>query len=232
MLKRKFTVLSLVGAALLCWQIAGVDAVNSGVVSPCNSTASVAAGTKVWFVCPQGDGDALNALTPPNVDMTISVTIRDNTNAAIPNIPAADFWVIGCNDLLILCGGSGSINASGATNASGMTTITGKLAGGGCDTGVRVVCQGIVLGNGACAPICLAIQVRSPDQRTQPSGASPDGLVSAADFAFFGTSYQSPPKPLFACHDFVATPPGPSALFGTITPSDFAKFGAHYNHKC
>jgi hypothetical protein len=218
MLKGKFAVLSLVAAALLCWQVAGVSTVNSGVVDPCNSTASSAAG--VHFICPQGDGDALSA-----AGLTISVTIKDNTNAAVAGLPAADFWLIGCNDLLVLCGGSGSINASAATNAAGQTTITGDISGSGCDTGVRVVCQGIVLGNGACAPICLAIAVRSPDQKNT-AGGPPEGLVSGSDFAFFGTSYQSPPKPYFACHDFVGGP------YGTIAVSDFAKFGAHFNHQC
>lgn len=218
MLKGKFAVLSLVAAALLCWQVAGVETVNSGIVDPCESTASSAAG--VHFVCPQGDGDALSS-----AGLTISVTIEDNTGAGIPGIPAADFWLIGCNDLIVLCGGSGSINATAATDANGMTTIAGDITGSGCDTGVRVVCQGIILGNGACAPLCLAIQVRSPDQRS-PVGATPDGQVTLADLAFFGTSYQSPPKPYFACHDFVGGP------FGTITLGDFAKFGAHFNHIC
>jgi len=218
MLKGKFAVLSLVAAALLCWQVAGVSTVNSGIVDPCNSTASSAGG--VHFICPQGDGDALGAAS-------ISVTIRDNTNAPVVGIPAADFWLIGCNDLIILCGGAGSINASAATDANGQTTITGDISGSGCDSGVRVVCQGIVLGNGACAPLCLAVQVRSPDQKNAAGGAlPPDGVVGTADFAFFGTSYQSPPKPYFSCHDFVGNP------YGTITVADFAKFGSHYNHKC
>ena len=218
MLKGKFAVLSLVAAALLCWQVAGVSTVNSGIVDPCNSTASTAGG--VHFACPQSDGDALGAAA-------ISVTIRDNTNAPVVGIPAADFWLIGCNDLLVLCGGAGSINAVAATDANGQTTINGDIATSGCDSGVRVVCQGIVLGNGACAPLCLAIAVRSPDQKNAAGGAlPPDGVVSGSDFAFFGTSYQSPPKPYFACHDFVGNP------YGTITVADFAKFGSHYNHKC
>lgn len=229
MLKEKFAVLTLVAAALLCWQVAGVETVNSGIVDPCNSTASSAAG--VHFICPQGDGEALNAATTPNPDMTISVTIQDNTTAPVVGIPAADFWLIGCNDLLLLCGGSGSINATGATNALGQTTISGDIAGSGCDVGVRVVCQGIVIGNGACAPICLPIAVRSPDQKNTVGGPA-DGVVGPSDFSFFGTSYQSPPKVYFACHDFVATPVGPGALYGTITPADFARFGSHYLHSC
>lgn len=218
MMKGKFAVLSLVAAALLCWQVAGVETVNSGIVDPCFSTASSASG--VHFICPQGDGDAL-----AGAGLTISVTVKDNTDAPVPGIPAADFWLIGCNDLLLLCGGSGSINATAATDLNGNTTIAGDISGSGCDTGVRVVCQGIVLGNGPCAPICLGIAVRSPDQKNTQGGPA-EGLVSGSDFAFFGTSFQSPPKPYFACHDFVGGP------YGTITVADFAKFGAHFNHSC
>lgn len=219
MLKGKFAVLSLVAAALLCWQVAGVETVNSGIVDGCLSTASSASG--VTFICPQGDGTALNSLAYGNPDLTISVTVRDNTNTPVAGIPAADFWLIGCNDLLLLCGGSGSINATGATDVNGNTTINGKIAAGGCDTGVEVVVQGIVIG---CPSICLAIAARSPDQKG-PSGG-PDGIVSSADFAFFGSSYPSPSKTYFACHDFVGNP------YGTITVADFALFGGHYNHKC
>jgi hypothetical protein len=217
MLKGKFAVLSLVAAALLCWQVAGVSTVNSGVVDPCFSTASSASG--VHFICPQADGDPLGSN-----GLTISVTIHDNTDAPVAGIPAGDFWLIGCSDLLILCGGSGSIDATGATDANGMTTISGDIAGGGCDSGVRVVCQGIVLGNG-CGGLCLGIAVRSPDQRS-PAGATPDNDVTLADLSYFATtSYQSPPKAYFACHDFVAP-------FGTVSLADFAKFGAHYLHHC
>ncbi|HEX5132504.1 MAG TPA: hypothetical protein VFX92_08460 [Candidatus Krumholzibacteria bacterium] len=186
---------------------------NSGIVDPCNSTASAAAG--VHFICPQGDGDPMPS--------TISITIQDNTTAPVAGIPAADFWLIGCNDLLVLCGGSGSINATGATDANGQTTITGDIAGGGCDTGVRVVCQGIVIGNGACPAVCLPIKVRSPDQRGG-AGGTPDLLVSSADFSYFGANYPSPAKPFVECVDFVVS--------GTITLADFTKFGGHFNHKC
>ncbi len=213
MLKGKFAVLALVAAALLCWQVAGVDTVNSGIVHPCNSTASSASGAVL--ACPQSDGNPLSG-----AGVTISVTIKDNTNAPIAGIPAGDFWLIGCADLLVLCGGSGSIDATAATDAAGMTTIAGDITAGGCDTGVRVVCQGIVLGSGGgCPTLCLPIGVRSPD-------STKDLLVSAADFAAFGLAYASPPKPYQACFDFVGGP------FGTISAADFAAFGLHYNHKC
>lgn len=121
---------------------------------PCGSTATSAAG--VHFICPQGDGDALSA-----AGLTITVTVLDIAHVPVPGIPAQDIWLIGCNDLLVLCGGSGAINATAPTDTNGMTTIEGAIAGGGCDPGVRVVVQGIVIGGGVCSGGCLPIQVRS-----------------------------------------------------------------------
>jgi hypothetical protein len=217
MLKGKFAVLSLAAAALLCLQLASVDTVNSGVVDPCNSSAT-SAGTypadinDVVFACPQSDGDAFS----PN--FTINVTVLDNVNAPVVGVPAADVWLIGCNDLLALCGGSGAISASGATDANGQTTITGDLSAGGCDTGLRVVVQGVVIGAGVCADPCVAIAVRSADINASLT-------VNLGDFALFGAGYTSPPKPYDACLDFVSP-------FAAVNLGDFARFGSHYNHTC
>jgi hypothetical protein len=212
MLKGKFAVLSLVAAALLCLQIAGVETVNSGVVDPCNSSASSAAG--VAFACPQSDGDILGS-----IGLTISVTVHDNVNAPVVGVPAADVWLIGCSDLLALCGGSGSISASAATDINGQTTINGDLSAGGCDLGgVRVVVQGVVIGAGVCADACLPIKFKSADINGSLT-------VNLVDFATFGAGYQSPPKPYNECIDF-------SAPFGTVTLPDFAKYGTHNNHTC
>jgi hypothetical protein len=226
MLKGKFAVLSLAAAALLCLQVAGVNTVNSGVVDPCNSTATATGGNN--FACPQSDGDALS--TGGN---TINVTVKDNTNTAVAGIPASDFWVIGCNNLLVLCGGAGSSGATAATDLAGMTTIATDIAAGGCDTGLEVVVQSIVLGGGPCAVLCLGIVVRSPDL-LGPAAGPPDLKVDVLDFAKFGSLYPFPGGGHLygpgACQnsaavDFVAP-------FGTVNVQDFAKFGAHYNHKC
>jgi hypothetical protein len=242
MLKGKFAVLSIGAAALLCLQIAGVSTVNSGIVSKCNSTASSpgtypADPSDVAFACPKGD--VVNGFSDVNPDpaivnnLTISVTVKDNTNAAIVGMPATDIWAKGCNDGLVLCGGSATIAASAATDALGMTTITGDMATGGCDTGLNVVVQGVVLGGGACPAICLGIAVRTPDF-TGPvggPGGPADGTVTLIDFTDlvkgFPTKYQSPPKPYSACYDLVGSPG-----FGTINLSDFSKFGEHFNHPC
>lgn len=218
MLNRKFAVLSLAAAALLCLQFAGVNTVNSGVVDPCNSTASGPAG--VIFACPQNDGDLLSAS-----GLTINVTVKDNVNAPVVGVPAADIWLIGCNDLLGLCGGSGAINASAATDINGQTTITGKIAAGGCDLGgVRVVVQGVVVGAGVCAAPCVAIKVKSAD-------INKSLVVNLVDFAIFGggppagSGYPSPPKVYNECIDYTAP-------FGTVTLPDFAKYGSHNLHTC
>ncbi len=239
MLKGKFAVLSLGAAALLCLQMAGVGTVNSGIVSKCNSTAS-SLGTypidisDVAFACPKGDvGNGFSDVNPDPVlvnDLTISVTVKDNTNAPIVGMPGPDIYTKGCNDGLMLCGGSGTIAASAATDIAGMTTITGDMATGGCDTGLNVVVQGIVLGGGACPAICLGIAVRTPDF-TGPGGGAPDGVVTLIDFTDlvkgFPAKYQSPPKAYSACYDLVGSP-----AFGTVTLPDFAKFGEHFNHPC
>lgn len=239
MLKGKFAVLSLGAATLLCLQIAGVGTVNSGIVSKCNSTASCP-GTypvdisDVAFACPKGD--VANGFSDVNPDpiavnnLTISVTVKDNTNAPIVGMPASDVYLKGCNDALVLCGGSAAIAASAATDALGMTTITGDLATGGCDTGVNVVVQGVVIGGGLCPVICLGVAVRTPDF-TGPGGGAPDGTVTLIDFSDlvkgFPAKYQSPPKPYSACYDLVGSP-----AFGTVNLSDFSKFGEHFNHPC
>ena len=214
MFKGKFLVLSLIAAALLCWQMmpASVDTANSGIVNPCSSTASSAGGC--YVICHQGDGDRLE-----DVGATITVYVKDNLGAPIPNVPGADFWLIGCNDQLCLCGGSGSINADSASNSAGRTTISGDLAGGGCDDGVQVVVQGTVIADPLdwTLPLCLPIIVRSPDYNC-------DLVVDIIDFAVFGADFPSPPKPYNPCSDFNCD--------GVIDIIDFAVFGQHFGHVC
>jgi hypothetical protein len=228
MLKGKYVVLSL-AAALVCMQLAGIETVNSGVVDPCKTTATAASGTS--FACPQGDGDALSA-----AGLTITVTVRDNTNAPIPGVPASDFWLVGCNDRLVLCGGSGSMGATGATDANGVTTIAGDPAVGGCDTGVKVVVQGIVVQEPVnCTPLCLNIAIHTPDMKSAAGCAGdnicPDLLIGTSDFSYFSTGYATSANPTPAykpCLDMAAPFAAPIAL------ADFSKFSAHYlsAHKC
>jgi hypothetical protein len=146
------------------------------------------------------------------------MTVRDCIGLPVAGVPATDIWLIGCNDLLVLCGGSGAINASGPTDANGQTTITDTFAAGGCDSGVRVVVQGRLLVHPGCDEPCLPIQVRSAD-------VNGNLAVNLADFASFGAGYTSPPKVYNECIDF-ASP------FGVVTLSDLATFGTHFQHAC
>jgi hypothetical protein len=214
MFKGKFVVLAVLATALLSWQMmpAGVDSANSGIVDPCSSTASSAGGC--WVICPQGDGDRLD-----DFGAEISVNVKDALGNPVPNIPASDFWLIGWNDAITLCGGSGSINADAASDANGDATISGDLAGGGCDVGIQVVVQGIVIADPAdwSIPLCLALVVVSPDYNG-------DLIVDIIDFAIFGPAFPSPPKVLDSCIDFNCD--------GLVNLIDFAIFGVHYTHSC
>jgi hypothetical protein len=217
MFKGKFVVLSLIAVALLCWQIlpTTVDTVNSGIVEPCSSSASSAGGCVL--VCPQGDGDRLDAL-----GATISVVVKDQAGAPIPGIPGADFWLMGCNDPgLVLCGGGGSINADAATDINGETTIVNDFAAGGCDSvGVVVVVQGVVIEdiNNNCNPLCLPIVMVSPD-------IDASLLVDVVDLGLFSINYTAPvPKGYVACLDYNCD--------GAIDLVDFSLFSQHYLHLC
>jgi hypothetical protein len=238
MLKGKYIVLSL-AAALLCWQAAGIDSANSGIVHPCLSTVSASAG--IVLVCPLGDGDLLTANVSGGSSQ-ISLTVRDNGGIGIPGIPATDMWLIGCNDGLLLCGGSSGSNADLATSASGATTFSNEPISGGCDTGLFVVVQGVVIQSpGSCVPQCLPIQARSPDYKSAGAPGPPacggdtrcpDSRVSNADFSWFVTHYPTAGNPgatYLACADYALPLGTPIGL------ADFSKFTVHFagaGHKC
>ncbi|HXV13912.1 MAG TPA: hypothetical protein VEC56_06865 [Candidatus Krumholzibacteria bacterium] len=183
----------------------------ASIPDPCTSTVGSAAG--VLVACPRGDGPSLGSL-----GLTITIEVRDPTNVPVPNIPATDIWLIGCGDLLALCGGTGAINASGPTDAAGRTTITDSFAAGGCDRGVLVVVQGIIIDGPGCGQPCPPIAVRSPDINASLA-------VNVADLALFGAGYPSPPQAYGECLDFAAP-------YGAINLADFSKFGEHYQHLC
>jgi hypothetical protein len=194
------------------------------------------------LVCPLGDGDLMTAPVGGG-NSQITLTIRDNANVPIPGIPAVDMWLVGCNDGLLLCGGGSSGSpADGPTNAAGVTTFTNEPISGGCDTGVYVVYEGIVLQDPAtCLPKCYPIAMRSPDYKSAgaPGPAPcagdircPDSRVSNADFSWFVTHYPTAGNPgagYFSCADFAAPLGAPIGL------ADFSKFTVHFagaGHKC
>jgi hypothetical protein len=203
------------------------------IVDPCKSSVSATSG--IVLVCPLGDGDPLSS-----VGSTINLTIHDSSNIGVFGIPKTDLWLVGCNDGLLLCGGSRASNADAATNPAGQTTFSNEPVAGGCDTGLYVVAQGIVIQNSSCAPNCLPIQVRSPDYKSAgapgPAPCSgdvkcPDSKVSMADYTWFTSHYPTAANPgaaYLACADFAAP-------FGVISLNDYSRFVVHYagaGHKC
>ncbi|HEX6790013.1 MAG TPA: hypothetical protein VF247_01765 [Candidatus Krumholzibacteria bacterium] len=236
MSKRKF-ILPLVAAGVLFGQAVGPDTAGSGIPG-CPPTVTANAG--VVLVCPSGDGDPLtNAVG--GIDAKITLTVSDSGGLPIPGVPASDMWLVGCNDGLLLCGGTQGSQADAATNASGVTTFSNEPISGGCDTGLYVSVQGVLAGDpSTCVLRCLAIATRSPDYKSAgapgpaPCGGDigcPDGRVSNADFSWFVTHYvtnSNPGAPYLACADFAAP-------LGSVTLADFAKFSLHFagaGHKC
>jgi hypothetical protein len=221
MSKGKFVAFTLIAAALLSWQVAGVNIATSGtsgVVSPCSSLSSDAGGD-CFMVCPLDDGDRLD-----DIGATISIVAKDGTGAPLGGIPASDFWLVGCTDGLVLCGGGGGINADSASNASGETTMSGDMAGSGCDlAGVVVVIQSVLVQDvdDNCNVQCLSITTMSPD--ITGDGGVIDGTVELVDFSAFGVVYN---KPLLydACFDYNCD--------GEVELVDFSIFGQHWEHAC
>ncbi|HET6348065.1 MAG TPA: hypothetical protein VFH88_03185 [Candidatus Krumholzibacteria bacterium] len=232
--------LLVLALGLLCLQFAGVEKSNSGIISPCNSTAVANPG--VVLVCPLGDGDPLTAPVGGG-NCQITVTVRDQANYAVSNIPLTDMWLVGCNDGLLLCGLSSGSNPDAATDANGVTHFSNEPVAGGCDVGVYVVVQSLVLEDpqNSCLPKCVPIGVRSPDYKSAgapgppPCGGDircPDSKVSNADFSWFVTHYPTAGNPGAAyleCADFAAPLGAPIGL------ADFSKFSVHFagaGHKC
>jgi hypothetical protein len=210
MVKGKFVLLSILAAALLCWQLMPADTATSGIVDPCLSSVAYCnvGGDQCMLVCPQGDGKTL-----AQGGNEICITVNDNAGQPIQGILATDFWLTGCTNLC-LCGGSGSSNADSATNSAGQTSISGTMAAGGCDTGVYVVVQGVVIG---CPPTCLPIMIASPD-------ISCDLIVNLVDFSLFTPHFPSPPNVYDACKDYDCD--------GDIDLVDFSLFAQHWQHLC
>lgn len=186
----------------------------TGVPDPCESTATGAGGH--YLVCPSGDGDRFDG-----IGSVIDVEILDGTYVPIPGIPAADFWLVGCNYELLLLGGGYGINADGPTDAIGRTTISGAMTAGGCDIGLAVVIQGIEIYTTDCSQVlCLPYEVRSPDH--SGPGKIVDGKVDIIDFADFASEYMSPPKPYNPCIDF--------NWDDAVDLIDFSIFAQHFGH--
>jgi hypothetical protein len=238
MLKGKY-VLPVLAALFLAGELIDVNQASSGIVDPCKHVVTANAG--VVLACPLGDGDPLTSAVG-GTNCQITLTVKDNTNTPIPGVPAVDLWLVGCNDGLLLCGNSSGSNADAATNALGQTTFSNEPVSGGCDAGLFVVVQGLIVQNPqTCQPLCVPIAVRSPDYKSAgapgpaPCGGDtrcPDSKVTNADFSWFVTHYPTTGNPgaaYLACADYAAPLGAPIGL------ADFSKFSVHFagaGHKC
>jgi hypothetical protein len=190
-----------------------LDTATAGIPG-CNCTAWGDGG--YYFVCPSGDGDRFD-----DIGAIITVEVKDLADIPIAGIPATDFWLIGCNDNLLLIGGSHSIDADSVTGANGQTTISGTMSAGGCDEGLAVIVQGVIIETpDGLAILCLPYTVRSPDMNG--ANGEGDGIVDLLDLSIFAMNYLSPPKPYVTCVDFNGD--------GSVDLIDFSKFGQHYQH--
>jgi hypothetical protein len=226
MSRAKLAVFSVVTAALLGWQFAPVDNTvhaSSEGIELCTDVTSSSAGANCWLVCPMGDGDRLD-----EVGATISVRVTTLGTTPVPGIPASDIWLEGCGLQLVLCGGSGAIDADSATNADGRTTLSGTLAASGCaPSGLVILVQGVLaldtLDN--CNIDCLDIPTLSPD--ISVDGGVVDGIVELVDFAAFGTHFNTEggvDADYDACCDYDCD--------NYVELVDFSIFGSHWQHSC
>jgi hypothetical protein len=238
MSKSKLFLFSLL-AVVLYLQTGSLMPAGSGVLDPCKFLLS--AGPGVVLVCPLGDGDPLTAPVGGG-NCQITLTVRDNANVGIRGIPLTDMWLVGCNDALLLCGNSSGSNPDHDTDATGTTTFSNEPVSGGCDIGIYVVVEGLIVqDNLTCTPKCLPIAVRSPDYKSAgapgPTPCAgdikcPDSRVTNADFSWFVTHYptgSNPGAPYLACADLAAPLGAPIGL------ADFSKFTVHFagvGHKC
>ncbi|UCG51931.1 MAG: hypothetical protein JSW58_17500 [Candidatus Latescibacterota bacterium] len=204
------------GFAFFLIAAALVPSPSSGqIVDLCGSDASSNGGC--IRVCPKGDGDHLS-----DIGATIYVTVISQ-DQPIPNIPAADFWLIGCDPLeeMVLCSGSASSNADHPTDQQGQTTISGPIAAGGCSDGLALIVQGIIIPDpdADCSVwLCLPINARSSD-------LDGNNIVDLPDLALFAAVFVG--GPYDKCMDLNCD--------GSVGLQDLALFAEHFEpvrHRC
>lgn len=218
MLKGKLAVLALVA---VCCIVMVNGTANAGIIDPCVSYWELHATVTPCplFVCPQGDTDSF-------IDQGwwIWICVLDINEVPIPNVPAADFWLVDCDPLgdAVLCGGAASSNADSNSNAAGMTTMSNTgLQGGGCADGMAVVIQGFVVLDSltnCTTEFCCPISLRSPDINGSLG-------VDLVDLSIFASSF--PPNAYDACCDM--------NVDGTVGLQDLSQFAFHFGppgHVC
>ncbi|MDZ7859230.1 MAG: hypothetical protein U5O15_00940 [Candidatus Krumholzibacteriota bacterium] len=181
---------------------------------------SLSIGTTGYYrICPAGDFEDMG----DDSGFHINVVANDASGNGVPNIPVTDYWLDACDgaQALYLC--AGAVTADSMTNENGETTISDAVSGGGCITsgGVYVAIQNnqVLEAPGCTDPICLDMEIKSPDLDT-------NGSVTLSDYGVFGAAYGSSDGDANwnECCDF--------NWDGSISLTDFGYFGGHYQHVC
>jgi hypothetical protein len=195
----------------------------AGEVDDCNSTVSLVGCTSAALnICPAADFDAIRDKCGSGSGY-IAIVALDGTSAGVAGIPWTDYWMGSCDALSDMCLCCDGVVADSLTNSNGETTISGFIGGGGCVLvdGIYVSIQNkIVLAQPGCTdPVCLDLEIRSPDYIC-------DGIVDLSDYSAFVGSWAlcSGDTGYDECFDFIDN--------GCVDLSDFAAFAAHWQHEC
>jgi hypothetical protein len=209
----------------------------AGSVDDCYSNAGVSGCVTMQLtICPAGDFELISNACG-SVGDYIWIEARDGSNNPIPGIPWTDYWLNACDPLNQLCLCANPINADSLTGTDGRTTFTARvIRGGGCtlNDGIWWAIQGKPIKEKPypCTSdyLCLPVIIKSPDLTGSITGG-PDCIVDVSDLIPFGISFNTseaspgtPPKAYNPCCDYTDD---------TLCDlSDFAFFGAHYQHRC
>jgi hypothetical protein len=199
----------------------------AGEVDDCLSDVSLVNCTAMQLnICPAADFDQIRTKCGGGTGY-ISIVAKDGADNGIAGIPWTDYWMDACDpgdDMCLCCDG---VVADSLTNSNGETTISGFVGGGGCVLigGVYVAIQNKTIlvydGPGCPAqdPICLDIEIRSPDNVC-------DGVVNLSDYSAFVSSWAlcSGQANYDECFDFIDN--------DCVDLSDFSAFATHWQHEC
>jgi hypothetical protein len=194
----------------------------AGEVDDCNSTVSLVGCTSMQLsICPAADFDQISAKCGGSG--YIAIVVKDASDNGIAGIPWTDYWMGACDpggEICLCCDG---VVADSLTNGDGETTISGFIGGGGCvlSGGVYMSIQNqqILEAPGCTDPVCLDIEIRSPDYICS-------GVVDLSDFTAFIASWNEcvGDANYNECFDFVDN--------GCVDMSDFSAFAPHWQHEC
>lgn len=198
---------------------------SSAQLPGCYSELSASCEGMRISICPRRDFEYIREGCGGSSDY-IEVWVRDGWGNGIAGIPETDYCLFACdaNEELAIC--YSFITADSLTSArsgfEGRTTFSNsRIAGGGCALGgIGMTVQGMAILDETCMhPVCLAIEIVSPD-------INGDLRVDLSDLSFFGEAYNTQEgEPGYSgCCDYNDD--------GVCDLSDFSFFGQHYTHQC